>query len=110
MRKKRTRPEAKAIPRFTSRSDYTLMGGDNMIKKPEYKRSECRPVLFIHDSIVWEVDIDKIQFYSKSIIDAMTNIDTQSKFGFTPSVPFVAEAEEGYNLADMIEYDPEEEI
>lgn len=91
-------------------SDYTLMGGDNMIKKPEYKRSECRPVLFIHDSIVWEVDIDKIQFYSRSIIEAMTNIDTQSKFGFTPSVPFVAEAEEGYNLADMVEYDPEEEI
>jgi hypothetical protein len=39
----------------------------------------------------------------------MTNIDTQSKFGFTPSIPFVADAEEGYNLADMIEYDLEEE-
>ena len=91
-------------------SDYTLMGGDNMIKKPEYKRSECKPVLFIHDSIVWEVDIDKVQLYAKRIIDAMTNIETQSKFGFTPSVPFVAEAEEGYNLADMVEYNPEEEV
>lgn len=90
-------------------SDYTLMGGDNMIKSPGYKRDECRPVLFIHDSIVWEVDIDKIQLYTKSIIEAMTNIETQSKFGFTPSVPFVAEAEEGFNLADMLEYNPEEE-
>ena len=91
-------------------SDYTLMGGDNMIKKPEYRRSECRPVLFIHDSIVWEVDIDKLSSYARRIIEAMTNIETQDKFGFTPSVPFVAEAEEGYNLADMIEFNPEEEI
>ena len=91
-------------------SDYTLMGGNNVIRSPEYNRDECRPVLFIHDSIVWEVDIDKLSTYAKRIIEAMTNIDTQSKFGFTPSVPFVAEAEEGYNLADMIEYNPEEEI
>ena len=90
-------------------SDYTLLGGDNVVKSKEYNRQECRPVLFIHDSIVWEVDMDKVGEYSKIVIHGMTNIDTQSKFGFTPSVPFVAEAEEGYNLADMIEYNPEEE-
>jgi uracil-DNA glycosylase family 4 len=90
-------------------SDYTLMGGDNVIKRPSYKRNECKPVLFIHDSIVWEVDIDKVNTYAGVILDGMTNIETKSKFGFTPSVPFVAEAEEGYNLADMLEYNPEEE-
>jgi len=91
-------------------SDYTLMGGDKVIKRPDYNREECKPVLFIHDSIVWEVKIDKLSKWAKIIIEDMTSIDTQSKFGFTPSVPFVAEAEEGYNLADMIEYNPEEEI
>jgi hypothetical protein len=38
----------------------------------------------------------------------MTNIDTQTKFGFTPSIPFVANAEEGFNLAEMMEIDLEE--
>lgn len=89
-------------------SDYTLMGGDNVIKQPEYNRGECRPVLFIHDSIVWEVPMYKVEEYAESILQAMTNIDTQSKFGFTPSIPFVAEAEEGFNLAEMTEYIPEE--
>ena len=89
-------------------SDYTLMGGDNAMKQPEYSREECKAVLFMHDSLVWEVDIDKLNEYAKLITRAMTNIDTQSKFGFTPSIPFVADAEEGFNLAEMIEYDPEE--
>jgi DNA polymerase-1 len=91
-------------------SDYTLMGGDKVIKRPDYNRDECKPVLFIHDSIVWEVKTEHLSKWAKAIIGDMTSIDTQSKFGFTPSVPFVAEAEEGYNLADMIEYNPEEEI
>ena len=90
-------------------SDYTLMGGDNVVKDEKYDRSICKPVLFIHDAFIFEVDMNKLQEYGKYIIEKMTNIDTQSKFGFTLSVPFVAEAEEGYNLADMMEYNPEEE-
>lgn len=90
-------------------SDYTLMGGDNVIKSKDYDRNICRPVLFIHDSFVWEIDMDKLKEYGLRIIEKMTNIDTKSKFGLTLSVPFVAGAEEGYNLADMIEYNPEEE-
>ena len=90
-------------------SDYTLMGGDNVIKDENYDRSICKPVLFIHDAFIWEIDMDKLKEYGAYIIDKMTNIDTQKKFGFTLSVPFVAEAEEGYNLADMIEYHPEED-
>jgi DNA polymerase I-like protein with 3'-5' exonuclease and polymerase domains len=90
-------------------SDYTLMGGDAVIKRENYNRSICKPVLFIHDSIVWEIDIESLVSYAKLILHTMTTIDTQSKFGFTPSIPFVADAEEGYNLADMIEFNPEEE-
>jgi uracil-DNA glycosylase family 4 len=90
-------------------SDYTLMGGANAIEQTDYSRDECKAVVFIHDSLVWEVDIDKVGKYAGLITEAMTNIDTQSKFGFTPSIPFVADAEEGFNLADMIEYNPEED-
>jgi uracil-DNA glycosylase family 4 len=89
-------------------SDFTLMGGDKVIKSPDYNREECKPVLFIHDSIVWEVDEDKIHEYARMILHNMTNIETKSKFGFDLSVPFVAEAEEGYNLADMVEFNLEE--
>jgi DNA polymerase I-like protein with 3'-5' exonuclease and polymerase domains len=90
-------------------SDYTLMGGDNVIHHEKYNREECKPVLFIHDSIVWEVDLYKINEYAKLITKSMTSIDTQSKFGFTPSIPFVANAEEGFNLAEMAEIDLEED-
>jgi uracil-DNA glycosylase family 4 len=89
-------------------SDYTLMGGSNALSQEEFVKTEAKPILFIHDSIIWEVDVDKVNKYAGIISHAMTHIDTQSKFGFTPSIPFVTDAEEGFNLAEMEEYNPEE--
>ena len=84
-------------------SDYTLMGGEVVLDHPDYSRDECRAVLFIHDALVWEVDEDKIDKYAEIVTKSMVSVDLEGKFGFTPSIPFVANAEVGQNLAEMEE-------
>jgi DNA polymerase-1 len=88
-------------------SDYTLMGGDNVIKQNDYSREECIGCLFIHDAFVWEVREDLIDKYANLITKSLVNIDT-SKFNVQLSIPFVANAEVGDNLAEMEELDLEE--
>lgn len=86
-------------------SDYTLLGGLNAIEDPDYKREECLAVLFIHDAIIWELDVELLEKYASLVTRDMENVETQKRFGFTASVPFVANAEYGVNLATTEEYD-----
>ena len=88
-------------------SDYALMGGNNCLKQKEYNRDECPIRLFIHDSFVWEVKEELLDQYTPFITKNLVNIDT-SKFGLELSIPFVANAEMGDNLAEMEELDLEE--
>jgi uracil-DNA glycosylase family 4 len=88
-------------------SDYTLMGGNKVIKLDDYTREECVARLFIHDAFVWEVREDLVDKYAKLITEGLVNIDT-SKFNFQLSIPFVANAEVGDNLAEMEELNLEE--
>lgn len=83
-------------------SDYALMGGDKCLNTEQYDRSECPVRLFIHDSFVWEVREDVEEKYVNLLRENLVNIDT-SKFGVRLSIPFVANAEVGYNLAEMDE-------
>jgi len=64
--------------------------------------------LFIHDAIIWEIDADAIDKYAWLVKRNLEQVDT-SKFGFSLSIPFVAEAELGLNLAETEEYKFEEE-
>jgi DNA polymerase-1 len=84
-------------------SDYTLLGGESTANDERYDRNECKAVLFIHDAIVWEVDIDKVDKYAWIVKENMEKVDT-SKFGFKLSIPFVANAEVGFSLAETEEY------
>jgi len=85
-------------------SDYTLLGGYNAIEQPDYKREECLACLFIHDALIWEVDLSLLDKYAKLITEAMVNVETKERFGFNLSIPFVANAEYGTNLAETEEY------
>lgn len=90
-------------------SDYTLLGGLETTENEEYNRNECKAALFIHDAIVWEVDVDKVDKYAWMVKRGMEQVDT-SKFGFKLSIPFVANAEVGFSLADTEEYKFEEVV
>jgi hypothetical protein len=77
----------------------------NAIEDPNYKREECLAVLFIHDAVIWELDVGLLEKYARLVTKDMENVETQKRFGFTASVPFVANAEWGTNLASTEEYD-----
>jgi len=88
-------------------SDYTLMGGNNCITQESYDRDECAARLFIHDAFIWEVKEELVDKYAKLITEGLVNINT-SKFNVHLSIPFVANAEVGDNLAEMEELNLEE--
>jgi len=56
---------------------------------------------------VWEVREDLVDKYAKLITEGLVNLDI-SKFGVELSIPFVANAEVGDNLAEMEELSLEE--
>jgi DNA polymerase-1 len=86
-------------------SDYTLLGGLNVIEAEDYVKEECRASMFIHDAIIWEVDLGYLDKYAKLITNKMVEVDTKDRFGFELTIPFVANAEYGFNLKDVKEYE-----
>ena len=84
-------------------SDFTLLGGLDTLEDPDYKREECKAVLFIHDAIIWELDLELLDTYAKLVTKDMETVETKKRFGFKASVPFVANAEWGYDLASTEE-------
>jgi hypothetical protein len=57
---------------------------------------------FIHDAFIFEVKEEVLEEKIDFIKESLVTVDT-SKFGFTLSIPFVADAEKGFNLAEMEE-------
>jgi DNA polymerase I-like protein with 3'-5' exonuclease and polymerase domains len=81
-------------------SDLTLLGGWAVVNDEEFLFSEALPIIFIHDSFVFEVQDDKIEKYSKIIKRCMESVDTSS-FGFELTVPFKVDMKMGKNLSEM---------
>ena len=81
-------------------SDLTLLGGWAVINDENFSLKEARPIIFIHDAFVFEVDDDKIEKYAKIIKRRMESVDT-SDFGFELTVPFKVEMKVGKNLSEM---------
>lgn len=61
---------------------------------------------FIHDSIVYLVREDKAAVAARTIKKFMENIPFQKWFGWTPTVPIIADVELGRNLSDTYECKP----
>jgi DNA polymerase I-like protein with 3'-5' exonuclease and polymerase domains len=70
--------------------------------------NECKPVLFIHDELLFEVRDEPAikEKYYYCIKDAMEHPPLKSMFGFELTVPLVADAKVGYNLHEMEDYVP----
>jgi DNA polymerase-1 len=85
-------------------SDCTLMGGQNVKASEDYCKDEASIVIFIHDSLIYEIDEDKEQKYAGTIKRGMEDVDT-SPYGFDLSVPLSIEIESGYDLSKMTPVD-----
>lgn len=64
-------------------------------------RGQIFPFLMIHDNLCIYVPENDAEMWAKRVTDVMENLPLQSKFGWTPKVPIVADAEIGYDLANL---------
>ena len=65
--------------------------------------NHARLVLFIHDELIYEVDEDMVDEFVPGLLHYMENIPTE-RFGFTFSVPLIADAKVGTALSDMHDF------
>jgi uracil-DNA glycosylase family 4 len=90
-------------------SSACLMACNAMVRKLKLLESNdllsepCRPVLFIHDDLTFEVKSNKVKHYTKMIKYEMEHPPLKEDFEIDFKVPLVAEAKVGKNLAEMKE-------
>ena len=102
----RAEAERKAVnhPIQNPSSDGVLMAGNTIVEKG-FPEDEIRPVLFIHDELVFEVREDKVDEYVPHIVQAMEHPPLE-EFGVKLKVPLLAEPKIGYNASDTKPYEP----
>lgn len=83
-------------------SDMVILAGNTIIDKG-FPESEIRPVLFIHDELIFEVIENKIDYYVPHIVTAMEHPPLE-RFGVKLRVPLLAEPKIGDNASDTKNY------
>lgn len=96
--------QAVNFPIQSMSSDMVLMAG-NMIVDKGFPEDEIRPVVFIHDELIFEVREDKVDEYVPHIVHAMENPPLE-EFGIKLKVPLLAEPKWGHNASDTETYEP----
>jgi DNA polymerase I-like protein with 3'-5' exonuclease and polymerase domains len=70
---------------------------------------ECRPILFIHDELTFEVKTDKIDKYAAIIKHHMVN-PPLAQFGVELNLPLGSDCKFGSSLDDMHDWTPPEDL
>jgi DNA polymerase-1 len=83
-------------------SDMVIDAGNQFVEAG-YPWEEARPVLFIHDELIFEVMEDKVDKYVPIIQKYMENPRFE-KFGVKLRVPLLAEPKIGVNASDTVDY------
>jgi uracil-DNA glycosylase family 4 len=86
-------------------SDTVLLSGLEIMKKVDL--TECRPVLFIHDELTFEVKDELVPKYAEIIKHHMVK-PPLAQFGITLNLPLGSDCKCGKNLAEMREYQADE--
>lgn len=69
----------------------------------EYLGKVWMPTMMIHDSLYLYVKKNHIEEMAFNLKNTMETLPLEEKFGWKPKVPFTADCEIGYNLAEMKE-------
>jgi uracil-DNA glycosylase family 4 len=86
-------------------SDTVIIALSEMKRKGTFHPDYCKPSLFIHDELVFELkDCSRLEDYVKKINYEMENPPLKRDFGFNLSVPLKAEGNLGKNLDSMEEF------
>ncbi len=84
-------------------SDVVLMACNEIIDL-DIDPQKFRPIMFIHDELVFELKEDEdIRCYAKLLKDAMENPQLERDFNYKMEVPLASSVKVGKNLADMEE-------
>lgn len=83
-------------------SDHALFSLAYMIQQKLIDNKDCKPVLFIHDSICFSVKKDKLYYYANIIKDTMENVPLDKYFGIHLRVPIIADIVVGPNRAEVV--------
>lgn len=94
------------FPIQSAASDHAIYALAYMLQNKLIDNKDCKPVLFIHDSLGFECKADKVDHYAKIIKETMENIPIDRYFGIKLSVPIVADCQVGPNRAEMKEWKP----
>jgi uracil-DNA glycosylase family 4 len=83
-------------------SDTVLVAANEMRKEGLFDNcDELRPIMFVHDELVFEVREDKVEEYAAPIKHHMEHPPLKRDFDVDLKVPLVAELKVGQNLAEM---------
>jgi DNA polymerase-1 len=92
-------------PIQSASSDTVLLALVEILKDKRIDPEECRPVLFVHDSIILECKEDKVDKYVPLIKWHLEHPPLEKLFGIKLRVPMVADAKVGPNLGEMKDYE-----
>jgi DNA polymerase-1 len=86
-------------------SDTVIIALNEMQKKETFHPEYCRPSLFIHDELIFEIkDCSRLDDYVILINHEMEHPPLERDFGVRLSIPLKAEGALGRNLNEMEEY------
>lgn len=85
-------------------SDTCLLALISILRDNTIPKNIARPVMFVHDSLTFEVKIEYLEEMAKKIYYHLTNPPLEEVFGVTLSVPLEVDMSVGVNKADMREY------
>ena len=85
-------------------NDSTLLGALEARRAGLVDDNRAKLVLFIHDELIYEVDEDFVDEFVPQLLQYMEQLPTE-KFGFTFSIPLIAEAKVGLSLAEMSDFE-----
>jgi len=85
-------------------SDTVLAALTAMLVDDVLDSVEIKPIMFIHDELVFECDEDKLDYYIPIILHYMEHPPLKEWFDFDMTVPLKAEAKVGANFGSLSEY------
>jgi uracil-DNA glycosylase family 4 len=82
-------------------SDTVLLACNELLRKELLIPSEAKPVMFVHDELIFEVREDLIDKYVPIIKQEMEHPPLKKLFGIKMLIPLKVEAKVGPNYADL---------
>lgn len=90
-------------------SDMALIALNEILKSGILDPKEAKPIMFVHDELVFEIKETRLDYYAPLIQYQMENPPLKKLFGVEFAIPIKTDAQIGYNYADLSSYTAKDE-